>query len=220
MRRRSASVHGFTLIELLVAVAVMAVLVSILLPAMAQARESARRSVCAGNLHQLGISTNLYAEDHSGWLPSPAAAATAPVAFPAAFRAVAEHYGFSADTLFCPSKRASREDRESLWNRSEAQIGYMILMGITAVPEDISPRCLPPRVDSPSLALFADVLLEYTSGLYLGFHSRGYSGFGNDTLLPGPPDGGNVLSVDGHVIWKSWNDVRFQYQSWDTRMYW
>ena len=61
--RRSA----FTLIELLVVVAIISLLVSILLPSLSQARELARRAVCAAHLHHIVAAQSMYAVDNSGW---------------------------------------------------------------------------------------------------------------------------------------------------------
>jgi prepilin-type N-terminal cleavage/methylation domain-containing protein/prepilin-type processing-associated H-X9-DG protein len=58
-------IKGFTLIELLVVVAIIAVLVSILLPALTRTRENARSAVCLSNLKQTGNASLMYAQDNN-----------------------------------------------------------------------------------------------------------------------------------------------------------
>lgn len=61
---------AFTLIELLVVISIIALLVAILLPTLASARESARRAICMSNLRQVGIGSSLYLSDFKGLYPT------------------------------------------------------------------------------------------------------------------------------------------------------
>ena len=68
---RHRSYPGFTLVELLVVLGILTVLIAILLPAMARAREAARTVACASNIRQIGIATLAYANHNKGFLPVP-----------------------------------------------------------------------------------------------------------------------------------------------------
>jgi len=60
---------GFTLLELLVVIAIIALLSSILLPALSKAREKGRQAKCISNLKQISLAFMMYAGDNDGWFP-------------------------------------------------------------------------------------------------------------------------------------------------------
>jgi prepilin-type N-terminal cleavage/methylation domain-containing protein len=74
LSRSKSHLHNgtyFTLIELLVVVAIIGILSSILLPALAQAREAGKRTVCLNNSKQLSLAITIYGNDVDGYLPIP-----------------------------------------------------------------------------------------------------------------------------------------------------
>ena len=60
---------AFTLVELLVVIAIIAVLASLLLPALGRSRQEAYKTTCLNNLRQIGIGIKLYMDDHQGRFP-------------------------------------------------------------------------------------------------------------------------------------------------------
>lgn len=111
MKDLSRKATGFTLVEMLVVIAVIAILSSLLLPALQQAKATARSIICLGQLKQGGVAFSLYADDNNEYIP-PAQDFGSNVMWSQALtpyfgRVVSSPYGgFGSKYLRCPSETA------------------------------------------------------------------------------------------------------------------
>ncbi len=112
--RHGAGRLGFTLIELLVVIAIVAVLIGLLLPALAAAREAGRSTVCLSNLRQIQIVVRSYADEQKGLTPALGQPYTAVPNWALVVQASSGITGTTAGELFaantvmvCPTVRVS-----------------------------------------------------------------------------------------------------------------
>lgn len=126
MKKSNKKQSGFTLIELLVVISIIALLLAVMMPALATAKERAKRLICSTRLHQDSIAIQAYAADYRGRYPTPLNDAYWPAngvilqgnkAIPAGLSLLmTQGYINSFDFFYCPASPTNYLNKDNIFN--------------------------------------------------------------------------------------------------------
>lgn len=195
IRQKRGSRHCFTLIELLVVIAIIAILASLLLPALQKAKEAARQVSCKNNLKQLGTTMYSYANDYDGYFGK-----VTLWNWPDAFYPLAggnPYYpeyltGGSWTTFWCPSEQKTY----GYYKAGSVILGYPGYLFLNNWPQGTYANYGPKITKATSDRVMVQDRIIVTSAW-------------PEKSRSAHKGGGNALFGDGHVTWL--NDNQFSY---------
>ena len=231
-RTRRSAYRGFTLVELLVVISIIALLISLLLPALARARDIAERTSCASLMRQIGIGTTAYRLDNKDWVPQLNNYGHGGVQWgltvPSVYKPAMEEY-WPATVRICPTLRFPAATNNFHWMYSSPLLGNEYAswgwMADRTTSDFAYTRLVPGRArynngtsiitfgppfstvsfDAiKSFPIFADLL-----GATLGYRTTPHGGssidpFTNGSVTNVDSQGGNSLWEDMHIEWHDW----------------
>jgi prepilin-type N-terminal cleavage/methylation domain-containing protein/prepilin-type processing-associated H-X9-DG protein len=220
---------AFTLIELLVVISIIGIISALLLPALAGAKERAKRTQCMSNLRQINMALRMYADINKDKLPQVSAGRWAwDVPWKVADNMAQS--GASQRLCFCPSSGFTEEDNLNLWNyesNSYRVVGYAMTFPGTAtvlstnqnpsyIPQSIIDTNTGVTYPAPPLServVMADAIISKPGdadethrwlNVYINIKG-GYPKVHRTAHIESngrTPAGGNLGMLDGHVEWR------------------
>jgi prepilin-type N-terminal cleavage/methylation domain-containing protein/prepilin-type processing-associated H-X9-DG protein len=231
--QRRRPTRAFTLVELLVVIGIIALLISMLLPALNRARDQARRVQCANQLRTFGQAVNLYANQNKNKVPVHPGGAWWLWDFPYGSRDwFLEQGKVPREMFYCPSYT---HETEFMWNYTG---GFMIIgyywMGlrpgavVTGLPfrypeEDMWIQKMTdktPKHAASDLVLMSDVVISqndtrsWANRNFVTVFGSAAAGHGTSHRSGDKPVGGNNLYLDGHVEWRDFSHMKNRLYSW------
>ena len=229
-RRRT---QAFTLIELLVVIAIIAILASLLLPALAAGKERARITKCASNTRQVGLAALMYAGENNDQIPIHGPQGNWLWDVHALTSDALTANGAKRQILYCPGLTHSVKDIDLFWSNSTTKriigmawlgmregnaLGAGMLPGKYFASKTTGSGTNSP-VDSelmadatPSRGIGASPVFNNVPSNLVPFHRAGHM---NKEI----PNGGNILFLDGHTSWRPFKQFKPWYNCNDRDVY-
>ncbi len=184
--------RGFTLLEMLVVIAIIALVVALLTPAIRGMQEKANRMACASNLRQIGQAVKMYTGDHGGRFPPVTQSQWGSLGFGYIAQYYLPYVSYTYGVFRCPSQKVNLGKVSDIGPRftfptnANEWVSYEFNNGMSCTDTNLPVTTSNRQVSSPSERAYA---WDYTYWVVNGVDYNPHK------------DGLNVLYCDWHVAW-------------------